>query len=376
MDKRGHGMLYQRGRIWWIQFYLNGQRVRLSSESQEESEALALLKEKVARVTLGEPMVVRSARVTYDDLRTDLVTHYEATGSRDLEEAGWRLKHLDRAFSGVRASQIPGSVIEKYIVQRQRAGAANGTINREVAVLLRMLRLGLEHQKLVRLPIVHKPKEAAPRAGFFEADAFQAVRGHLPADLQAAVTIAYTFGWRMQSEVLALETRQLDLAARTIRLDPGSTKNDEGRVVYLTPELRELLAAHVERVQALGRDLKRVVPWLFPHFAKPHRGSQRRDFRKAWKTACKDAGYAGMLRHDFRRTAVRNMVNRSIPERVAMTITGHKTRAVFDRYHIVSPADLQEASRKLAEPASATIPATVGQVTPIRGKVKAHAARG
>jgi integrase len=376
MDKRGHGMLYQRGRIWWIQFYLNGQRVRLSSESQEESEALALLKEKVARVTLGEPMVVRSARVTYDDLRTDLVTHYEATGSRDLEEAGWRLKHLDRAFSGVRASQIPGSVIEKYIVQRQRAGAANGTINREVAVLLRMLRLGLEHQKLVRLPIVHKPKEAAPRAGFFEADAFQAVRGHLPADLQAAVTIAYTFGWRMQSEVLALETRQLDLAARTIRLDPGSTKNDEGRVVYLTPELRELLAAHVERVQALGRDLKRVVPWLFPHFAKPHRGSQRRDFRKAWKTACTDAGYAGMLRHDFRRTAVRNMVNRSIPERVAMTITGHKTRAVFDRYHIVSPADLQEASRKLAEPASATIPATVGQVTPIRGKVKAHAARG
>ena len=56
-----------------------------------------------------------------------------------------------------------------------------------------------------------------------------AVRARLPADLQVAVTIAYTFGWRMQSEVLALETRQLDLAAGTLRLDPGSTKNDEGR---------------------------------------------------------------------------------------------------------------------------------------------------
>lgn len=69
-------------------------------------------------------------------------------------------------------------------------------------------------------------------------------------------------------------------------------------------------------IQALSRDLKRVIQWLFRHFAKPHNGSQRRDFRKAWKTGCRAAGYAGMLRHDFRRTAVRNMVNGSISERV------------------------------------------------------------
>jgi hypothetical protein len=70
------------------------------------------------------------------------------------------------------------------------------------------------------------------------------------------------------------------------------------------------------------------------------------------------------------------MVNRSISERVAMTITGHKTRAVFDRYHIVSPADLQEAARKLAGIGSATISATVGQVRPINGKRKVRAAQG
>jgi integrase len=249
-------------------------------------------------------------------------------------------------------------------VRRQAEGAANSTVNRDVAVLLRMLRLGMEHGKVARLPIVHKPKEAPPRSGFFEADAFAAVRAHLPEDLQVAVSIAYTYGWRMQSEVLALELRHLDLAAGTLCLDPGTTKNDEGRIVYLTPELTALLTVHVGRVQALSREMGRVLPWLFPHFTGPQRGRQRYDFRKAWQRACRAAGYPGMLRHDFRRTAVRNMINRSIPERVAMTITGHKTRAVFDRYHIVSPGDLQEAARKMALGDSATMSATPRPVIP------------
>ena len=217
-----------------------------------------------------------------------------------------------------------------------------------------MLKIAYENGKLLRLPVIRKLKEAAPRQGFFEREQFLAVRRHLPEDLQVAATIAYTFGWRTQSEVLTLERRQLDLKAGTLRLDPGTTKNDDGRVVYLTPELKALLSAQLERVDQLVKQTEQIIPCVFPHLAGPHRGRRRDDYRKAWATACRRAGVPGMLRHDCRRTAVRNMVNAGVPERVAMTVTGHKTRAV-DRYHIVSLGDLQDVARRLTGTISGTV---------------------
>jgi integrase len=170
-----------------------------------------------------------------------------------------------------------------------------------------------------------RPGPAATRPGE-EVGQFQAIRRRLPVDLQVAVTIAFTYGWR-RNEVLTLTRPQLDLEAGTLRLEPGTTKNDDGREVDLTDELIVLLGAQVERVQALERELGRVIPYLFPHLrgAKalregvkrraPVLGEPMRDFRRAWATACRQAGLPGLLKHDLRRSAVRHMVNRGIPER-------------------------------------------------------------
>lgn len=172
----------------------------------------------------------------------------------------------------------------------------------------------------------------------------------------------------MRFEVLALELRHVNLEAGTLRLAPGTTKNDDGRIVYLTPELKALVRAQVERVRAVERKAGRIIPYLFPYRSGPRRlGQRRRDFRKAWAAACKAAGVPGMHRHDFRRTAVRNMVNAGVPERVAMKVTGRRTRSVFDRYHIVSPGDLQDVARRLAGTFTGTsAPATLRSVSEVR----------
>jgi integrase len=268
------------------------------------------------------------------------------------------VKPLADFFAGCRIAAIDQIAVDRYTVKRQAEGRKPATIRRELGTLVTMLRLAYRTKKLQGLPLFEKRTEGPARGGFFERAPFEAVRRHHAPDLQLALTLAQTYGWRMQSEVLTLSRGAIDLEAGTIRHAPGTTKNDEGRVVYLTPELKSLLAAQLARVDALQRQLGGIIPWLFPHFRGARQqsvgrrhvaviGERRRDLRRAWLTACLKAGTAGRIRHDLRRTGVRNMVNAGVPERVAMKISGHKTRSVFDRYHIVSPGDLQEAARRI-----------------------------
>jgi integrase len=229
----------------------------------------------------------------------------------------------------------------------RKRGRAAATVNLQLATLRKALRLAHEHCKLEKLPVVRMLRPAPPRAGFFEREAFEEVAAVLPVDLALAVRIGYTFGWRINSEVLSLIWRQVDFEAGTLRLELGTTKNREGRLVFLTPALREGLAAQRARARALERELGAIIPHVFPVPDGRWKGKPRRSFTWTWRRACREAGRPGMLAHDLRRTAARNMVHLGVPERVVMAVMGHKTRSMLDRYCIVSPGDLREATERL-----------------------------
>ena len=130
----------------------------------------------------------------------------------------------------------------------------------------------------------------------------------------------------------------------------------------MTRDLRELLDQQRVVTENLQRRLGVVCPRVFHRAGRPIKS-----FRVAFRTACTNAGCPGRVLHDFRRTAVRNLVRAGIPERVAMQMTGHKTRSVFERYNIVSAGDLREAAKRL-DAVTGTISGTIEQNQPVRSK--------
>jgi integrase len=348
------GMTYKRGTVWWVKYYRNGIPMRESSGSPLEEDAKRLLRTREGDLARGIPVTPRVGRIRFDELAEDVVNDYQVNGKRSLGHLKRRLKkHLTPFFAGRFVSAITTAEIRKYIVSRQKAGASNAEINRELAALKRAFNLAVQAGKLFNKPHVPMLRENNVRKGFFEREQFEGVRCRLTEAVQAVVTFAYVTGWRIPSEVLRLQWRQVDFETGEVRLDPGTTKNTEGRVFPFTRDLCELLEAEKAKTDALRKQNGIICPWVLHR-----RGRPVRSFRSAWAAACTAAGVPGRIPHDFRRTAVRNLVRAGIPERVAMQMTGHKTRSVFERYNIVSEGDLRAAAARLDEVAG-TIPGTI-----------------
>ncbi len=323
------------GRTWWIRYFDHGRPIYENTRCVKKTDAERLLKQREGEIAEGRIPGFSFERVRFEDLVRDLVTDYEINAKRSLPRVKRGLRHLAAFFGGWRATEITTDRIRAYTAMRLEEGATNATINRELAALKRMFNLAARctPPKVGFVPYIPMLKENNVRKGFLTHDQFLALRDALPSYLKGLVTFAYYTGWR-RGEIVGLTWDRVDLKEGLVRLEPGETKNDQARTVYLVPELLEVL-----RKQLAARRLG--CPFVFHLGGKPVG-----DFRKSWEQACAQAGVPKLLFHDLRRTAIRNLVRAGVPERVAMMISGHKTRTVFDRYNIVSAEDLKQAAHR------------------------------
>lgn len=340
------GSTYQRGNIWWIRYYHNGERYRESSGSEDQADAERLLRKRLDQVEMRGPNPSDEMSITIRDLRNRLIRDYKARGLKSIDEANRAMDRVEEVLGdGTRAVDVGHGDLLSYIEQRLEQDAARSTIQVELSMLRRAYSVTVEAGDLRSAPSFPSVKVDNVRTNWLSMQDVDDICEELDDNLTPVVRFGALTGWR-KNEILDIEWSEVDFDAGMIRLEPGTTKNDEGRTFPFgaLPPLESLLYEQRGRTDQLERDTGQIVPWVF------HRSGDRiKSLRDAWNAACERAGVPEAVFHDLRRTAVRNLERAGVSRSVAMKLTGHKTESVYKRYAIADEDALAEGAAKLAE---------------------------
>jgi integrase len=337
--ERGEGGLFKMkgSRMWYGQWYQNGNQIRVSLKTDVKEKAKRELRRKMGDAERGAAPENETRKLRYGNLRQALLDDYMRRGNKSLQvlsdgkETVWGLAALDKflGFSekepGIHVGAITVDKIRDFIRARQREGVGNAAINRSLALLRRMLNIARMEGKVQFMPVVRLLKEPPARKGFVTRAQFENLLSKLPPNLRPLVTFLYYCGVRV-GEATQIDWSQVDLEGAMIRLEGEQTKTSEARIVPLPDVLVDALKKRKKKEGLVFDDT---------------------NLREQWTKATVAAEMPGLLVHDLRRSAIRNLIAAGVPEKVAMSISGHKTRAVFDRYHIVDAADVVNAMSKL-----------------------------
>ena len=374
--QRGTGSIFLQpgSSIWWYQIWINGKRQRGSTGCRTKREADALVRRKLAEYSVGLSSP-ESQKVTVKELVEDVLLRNKNNGNKTVadDESRWK-NHLKPFFGNLRATQVSSDLIDRYINKRKsdqtrsKTAPENGTIYRELALVKSAFNHGTEQTppKVRFVPHFNMLEENNVRRGFLQDEQYLRLSGECAVEgvwLSGLFETAFAYGWR-EDELLALRVGQLDLLGKII--DLGETKNGDQRMIHMTEHVFQCLVRCVAG--------KKPDDFVFTR----DDGSRVKDFRQAWWNACiraglgrfecrdcdsnvsegrrcstcqskKKAKYIGLKFHDLRRTGIRNMSRKGIPEKVGMLISGHRTDSVYRRYNIVDMEVLKTATAKIEE---------------------------
>ncbi len=358
MSRRAKGegslLLLKGCKIYYAQFYQNGKPVRVSTGKRVKQEALVELRRLMGRADQGLVPITELRKITYGQLRDGLLASYQEKGNRTLEQRAdgeetiGGLKALDEFFGFTKDN--PGPPItaistdsgRAFAKKQLSAGYSPATINRSLACLRRMLAIAREDGKIQSVPVIRLQKEPPARRGFITQNQFDELLAALPTHLRPLIQFLYWCGCRL-GEACAIQWEQVNLQERLIRLEADQTKNETARVIPLPSVVAEALARIEPKTGTVFDAINLRVEWARACSAV---GLGRMEEQESAK-GNKWQRYSGLIVHDLRRSAIRNMVAAGNPENWCMAISGHKTASVFRRYAIVSTADITTAMQRV-----------------------------
>lgn len=283
-------------------------------------------------------------------LLDDVVADYKANGKKSLATLIGHIEpNLRPWFGEMRSDRFGADDWRAYVAHRQTE-AKNGTINRERAVLLRGFNLARQSGKLETVPFIPRLKENPKPPLFISRSEMESLCRHLPEYLKPVCRFAFLTGWRL-GEIRQLQWRHVSFEAGEIRLEAGSTKNDDSRVFPMTAELRGLLDDLKPDTPAKHAAIVRVKEEGMPTFTNlvfHWNGSPLGWIYSSWKKAVRAIGKPGLKFQHLRNSAIVEFDRQGLPVKTIMRLVGHRTMAMFLKYRALDNRDM-EIAKELME---------------------------
>jgi len=358
------GTIFERGNMLYLRYYDPNKKYTVSEStglgagSKNLKKAEVLLRAKETAKDNDEPIPsAKTRKTTMQQLFNLVITDYKNEEQRSIDKIERMIKkHVGPVFSLRRANTVTEADLEMYKSER-RKHASKATVNRELSLIRRAFNLGKALKSITRSPkFVNESGNSLlmdesdnVKEDFFEFADFMKVHAHLADYAKPIAEYGYTFGQRKE-EILSILWKQtdkknwIDRVNCVITLSARKTKNKKTQRIYYGKNtgIVDLIEKQYQRKLQIEESTGVEVTHVFFH----NDGRAVKSFRGSWDAACAASGI-DLCFHDLRRTAVRNLIRNGVPEKIAMQISGHKTRSIIDRYNIVNENDLEIAASKV-----------------------------
>lgn len=370
----GDGRVYMRGKRYYIAYYADGkQKHEVVKHAKNKSDARKVLKLRRKEVEDGNYLEPKLKKLTVNDLLDSLllklstkkasednISHYSENKQKRIKNETQKekekrlcsslvshLKHTRKEIGHIRADRLKEVDLDKLANKWIQEGSPNTTINRRIQPVVQAFNLGIRQKKIKETIYFTKLNEdSSIRQGFFEAEEYELMVSQFEEPYSDIIEFGYNCGWRIK-EVLELKWENVH-ADGVIRLKNTQTKNKDTRSLPIWGDIEAIIQRRLDKrlyvktwnKRKNGKRIKNPEnEWYESEYVFHKNGCRVWDFGDKWREARKKVGLDDKNFHDFRRTTAKNLTDSGIPESLAMKITGHKTRAMFDRYNIKNDRD-------------------------------------